>query len=249
MKLVRPHQILCFLRNPAVLRGQKFRTHRCVQHIKKHIRQLLFPACIRIVADQMADQGLGNRPIDTIHGHVIAVIGSPSQRKLRHVTGSYYQTSHLIGNIHEDLGSFPGLAVFIGHIMPVHIMTDIFKMACHRFPYINFTKFRPHLSRQSAGIIISPVRGPEAGHGYAMYAGPGYLKTVKCPHGHQQSQRGVKSSRQSYHCFTASRVLQALLKAHGLNGKNLLTAPVSLSLIPGHKGSRVHIPKHITAWL
>ena len=72
MKLVRPHQILCFLRNPAVLRGQKFRTHRCVQHIKKHIRQLLFPACIRIVADQMADQGLGNRPIDTIHGHVIA---------------------------------------------------------------------------------------------------------------------------------------------------------------------------------
>ena len=166
----------------------------------------------------MTDQGLGNRPIDTIHGHVVAVIGSPSQGKLRHVSGSNYQASHLIGDIHENLGSFSGLAVLIGHIMFVHIMADIFKMVCHRLPDINFAEFCPHLSGQGAGIIISPVCGPEAGHGYAMYAGPGDPEAVKSPHSYQQSQRGVKPSRQSYHCFMASRVLQTLLKTHGLNG-------------------------------
>ena len=97
-------------------------------------------------------------------------------------------------------------------------MADIFKMVCHRLPDINFAEFCPHLSGQGAGIIISPVCGPEAGHGYAMYAGPGDPEAVKSPHSYQQSQRGVKPSRQSYHCFMASRVLQTLLKTHGLNG-------------------------------
>ena len=119
MEFIRPNQVLCFLGNLSVLRGQQFRAYRGVQHIQKHVCQFLFPAGIRIVADQVAHQGLW-------HGRI-----HPAQGQFRHVPGADYKPSHLVGNIHKDLGPFPGLAVLIGHVVIVHVLSNVRKMLAY----------------------------------------------------------------------------------------------------------------------
>ena len=46
--------------------------------------------------------------------------------------------AHLVCNIHENLGTLPGLTVLISHIMNRNVMTNIFKMSCYRCLDINF---------------------------------------------------------------------------------------------------------------
>ena len=83
MKLVRSHEIFRLLRDLSVLRRQKLRRYRRVQHIRQYRAKLLIPAGIRVVAHQVAHQRLRNGGIDRIHGHVIAVVRRPAECKLQ----------------------------------------------------------------------------------------------------------------------------------------------------------------------
>ena len=82
MKLIRSHQIFCLLRNLTVLRRQKLRTYRCIQHIQQNLLKLFIPAGVRIVLYQMAHQRFRYRGVDTVHGHVVSVIRRPAKSKL-----------------------------------------------------------------------------------------------------------------------------------------------------------------------
>ena len=87
----------------------------------------------------MAHQRLWHRYIDTIHGHVISIVGSPAQCQLGHITGTDDHAGGLIGNIHEDLGTLSCLRVFIGHIMYAAVMPDIPEMNVNCFFNIYFS--------------------------------------------------------------------------------------------------------------
>ena len=80
----------------------------------------------------MTYQCLRNGNIHAVHGHVIAIVGSPAKSQLRHVTGSDHHAAHLVGDIHQDLGTLSGLSVFVGHIMDRNVVADILKMTGHR---------------------------------------------------------------------------------------------------------------------
>ena len=82
MQLVGAYQVLCLLGYLSILRGQKLRAYRGIKHVQKHLRKLLLPAGIGIIAHQMADQRLRHRGVDAVHGHVVSVVGGPAQGQL-----------------------------------------------------------------------------------------------------------------------------------------------------------------------
>ena len=78
MQLVRPHQILRLLGDHTVHRRKQLRAHGRIQHIPKHFRKLPVLTGIRIIFYQMPHQRLRHSGVDTVHGHVISIIGSPA---------------------------------------------------------------------------------------------------------------------------------------------------------------------------
>ena len=88
VQLIGADQILGFLGDFAILRGQKFRAYRSVQNVKKHFLQLFLAAGVCIVADKMSHQSLGNGSVHAVHGHVVAIVGGPSKCKLGKISGT-----------------------------------------------------------------------------------------------------------------------------------------------------------------
>ena len=69
---------------------------------------------------------------------MVAVIGRPSERKLRHIARSDDHAIRLISDIHEYLCAFPRLSVFISNVMVITFLPDIPEMNRHRFFNIDF---------------------------------------------------------------------------------------------------------------
>ncbi len=166
MQLIRPYQILCFLRNAAILGRQKFRAYRCVQHVQQNPGKLRVPAGIRIVTHQMAHQSLWDSSVYSIHGHMIPIVGCPPKGQLGHIPCSHCQTAVLIRNIHQNFSSLSGLCIFIGYIIPLRILSNIPEMGHNRLLNIDFPQSSSQLLCKLTGILIGPARGAKAGHGY-----------------------------------------------------------------------------------
>ena len=195
MKLIGAHQILRLLGNGSVvLRRKQLRAYRGIENIEQHRFQLLLPAGIRIVADQMADQSLRHRGVHPVHGHMVAIIGSPSESQLRHISRSDYHASRLIGNIHENLGPLSGLRIFVGHIVDGRIVVNVAEMDVYGVLNVHLQKCGSQLLRQQAGVMVSSVCGSKAGHGDRINLflwKAGHLEGLHC---HQKSQGGVKTA-------------------------------------------------------
>ena len=115
MQLIRSNQFFCLLTDFSVFWRQKLRRNRRTQYIEQNFTQSLRRTlCLK--RGQIAHEGLGNGSVDPIHGHVIAVIGRPAQRKLGQISGSNHQPALLIGNIHQQIGALTRLCIFKGHI-------------------------------------------------------------------------------------------------------------------------------------
>ena len=115
---------------------------------------------------------------------MIAVVGRPAQRQLRHVSGSDDHAAALVGNVHEHLRPLSCLAVLIGHRMIRRIMTDVREMLVYRRPDIDFLQVRSQDPRQLTGIGVRPIRGAEAGHGHSRDEGPLQRKKIEGPRRH-----------------------------------------------------------------
>ena len=81
-----------------------------------------------VIAHQILDERLGNATIDTIHRHVVAVVGGPTECQLREVACAYHQCVAFVGKIHEYLCTLAGLRILIGGIVDGGIVTNILKM-------------------------------------------------------------------------------------------------------------------------
>ena len=149
----------------------------------------------------MTYQRLRYRRIDAVHRHVVPVIGRPSKRQLGHIAGADHQTSVFIGNIHQHLGTLPGLGIFIGHAVVLGIMADILKMPAYRCRDRYFPKRRSQFSRHLAGVLIGPVCRPKTRHGHCRNTFPVQGQGVKGFCSHQKGQRGIQSAGNSHHCM------------------------------------------------
>ncbi len=199
MQLVGTHYVLRLLGNLPVAGRQKLGAYRSGKHVQQNLAKPLVPASIRIIAHQMTHQSLWHGDVHAVHGHVVAVICSPPQGKLRHVASAYDHASHSVRHVHEDLRPLPGLTVFIGHVVDILVLTHVPEVEPHRLGYGDLHKLRPDGANQAHRIFVGPVRGAESRHGDGHYAPSVKTGQIEGLRRHQQCQGGIQPARNPHH--------------------------------------------------
>ena len=106
MQFIRSHEIFRLLLDLTVLvcryqLGRDGGIHNVKQCVCSHLTS--------DISHQMTDERLRNTRIHTVHRHVVAVIGRPSQSEFREVTSTHDNGILLVGHIHQDLRTLAGL--------------------------------------------------------------------------------------------------------------------------------------------
>ena len=168
MQFVRTDQVFCFLADVAILVCRyQFGADRCVHDIQQGSLGWFVDNAVGHPLDQMFHQRLGDRGVDAIHAHVVAVVRGPSQSQFRQVAGSHYHAIHLVSHIHQNLRTFACLCVFIRHIMVGHVEIQVLEMLYAGLFDADFSQGYPQAFHKVDGIGVSTVGGSEAGHGHA----------------------------------------------------------------------------------
>ena len=147
---------------------------------------------------QVADKGLGHAGIHTIHRHVVTIIGSPSQCQFREVSRTNDDGIFLVCYIHQDLRTFTGLGILVGHIMHLLIMAYILKMLGHSLGNTDFTDSHAQCLHQFNGVIVRTIRRSEAWHRDTYDTLSIEVEFVESLHRHKKCQRGVKAATDAY---------------------------------------------------
>ena len=98
MKLIGPNKVLGFLVNFAFrIRRQKLRADRRIKYIQQDSGGCLIDfICMCNPVYQHANQCFGYSCVYAIHGHMVAVISCPAERKFGKVTCTDYKTIGLV---------------------------------------------------------------------------------------------------------------------------------------------------------
>ena len=59
---------------------------------------------------------------------MVAVIGRPAECQFGEIAGPYDESVLLVGDIHQQLGPFACLAVFVSHVVDGRIVVDVAEM-------------------------------------------------------------------------------------------------------------------------
>ena len=188
----------------------------------------------------MAHQRLGDAHVDVIHRHVVAVIGRPSQSQLRQVARAKHEAIHLIGEIHQYLGALTRLAVLIGHVVVLGVMTDIFEVLHHSSRNADFMKRHAERLDHLTGIGIGAVGRAETRHRDGMDVLAVTAHAVKRTHSHQQCKSRVQSARHAHDNRGNAREVQPAHETSRLDGDDFLTARVQAVILGGDKGQTAH---------
>jgi hypothetical protein len=124
--------------------------------------------------------------------------------------------------------------------MVFRVLSDIPEMRKNRVLDIDLLKGSSQLLCHGQGIAVGAVRCPKAGHGDSQDLISGKAQHVKSSGCHQKSQGGIQSSGDPYDRTGSAGVLHALFKPHGLDGEDLLAAPVPLPMVLRDKWSRIN---------
>ena len=238
VQLVGPHQVLRLLGDLPLHGGQQLRGDGGIQNILQHVVEGLVLAGVvpGKIAHQMAHQGLGDGGVDAVHAHMVAVVGAPAQRQLTEVAGADDNAAGLVGDVHENLGALPGLAVFKGDGVVFHIVADVLEVAADTVGNVDGAQGRAHLFGKDDGVIFGAVGGAEAGHGDGDdLAG----RAVQHLHGkarNQDGQGGIQAAGKADDGGPGAGMLHALLEAQRCDKQNLAAALVPVRLTLGHEG-------------
>ena len=87
------------------------------------------------MAHEITYEGLRYACVHTIHRHMVAVVGGPSERQLRQITCADDQPVFRIGQIHQYLRAFACLRVFVNYVVIAFLVPDVVKVAldCESF--------------------------------------------------------------------------------------------------------------------
>ena len=195
--------------------------------------------------DQITDQGFGDTGVNAIHRHVIAVIGSPAQRQFGKIPGTDDNPTQLVGKVHQNLGAFPGLGIFIGDIVKFDGVADIVKVSGTGRDYRNLMEAGAESFDQGDGVIIGTVGGAKARHCDGMNFFSGNIKAVTDTDTNQQSHGRVQSPGDPHHHRGIADMGQAGGQTDGLNVKYFF-APFTAAIgISRNKGLGIDLPVKI----
>ena len=152
MNLIGAEGILGLLRYLSVfVRREQFGADRSREYLAEHLAELASPL-VRNEIDEISHERLGHGAVDSVHAHVVAVVGGPAQGQLGQVAGADDQSAVLIGDVHEHLGPLPGLAVFKGDVMVLHALSDVGEMSPHRLGDVDDLQRGTHPLRQQLRV-------------------------------------------------------------------------------------------------
>ena len=114
--------------------------------------------------DEVLDQCLGNGAVDAIIGHVVGIVGAPSEGQFGEVACADDEAVALVGYIHENLGTLSGLTVLISHIVVVGVVTDVFEMLDASIFDADFLDGDIKRLHQRDGICVGTVCRTETRH-------------------------------------------------------------------------------------
>ena len=240
MQLIGAHQILRLLGDFAVHRGQKLRTDGGGQNVLQGRGQFPVLRAVGFVFHQIPHQRFGHRGVDRVHGHVVAVVRGPAQGQFGKIAGADGNAPQLVGKVHQYLGAFPGLTVFIGNVPGLGGYANVLKMLIHRRADGNFHKFRAQPFRNDLGVGTGAGGGAEAGHGDGGNALVIQSAKIKGPGRHQQRQGAVQSAGNRHRRPAAVNVGQPGSQGVGLNVQNFLAAGLPPGRVRRHKGHGVN---------
>ena len=238
MELVGAHQVLRLLGDLPLDGGQQLRGDGGIQNIIQHGGELGILSLLVVgdEAHQMPHQRLGDAGVDGVVAHMIAVVGAPAQRQLTEVAGADDQAPGGVGDVHEHLGALPGLAVFKGDGVVVHIVADVLEVTADTARDVHRPQRAAQPLRQQHRVGLGAVRGAEARHG----DGDDVLRrTVQHLHGKgrdEHGQGGVQSAGQAHHRGLGAGVLHALLEAQRRHAQYLAAPLGAALLVLRHKG-------------
>ena len=128
------YKIFRFLLDIAVFIGRnQFRTNWSVDDVEKSGATVFIHIIRCDIADEMADESLGNAGVYSIHRHVVAVVCRPSKGEFAKVASTDNHTVYLICIIHKNLCALASLTILVCHIMHRDVVTDILEMLCDTF--------------------------------------------------------------------------------------------------------------------
>ena len=106
MEFVWTHKVFGLLFDISQFVGRnEFRRDRGIHDVEQRLRSHL----ARDIGNEVTDERLGHTGIDTIHRHVISIIGGPSQSEFGEVACADNDRILLVGNVHQDLRTFASL--------------------------------------------------------------------------------------------------------------------------------------------
>ena len=118
VQFVWTHEVFGLLRYVALLVGRnELRTDRSVEDVEQDLLRTLIDTAQCHPLDEVLDQGLGDAHIDRIHRHVVAIVGTPAEGKLREVTSADDDAACLVAHVHEYLCALASLTVLVSHVM------------------------------------------------------------------------------------------------------------------------------------
>ena len=238
MELIGPHQVLRPLADLALDGGQQLRGDGGVQNVLQHVVEGL--VALRVVPGQvphqMPHQGLGDGGVDAVHTHVVAVVGAPAQGQLAEVAGADDDAAGGVGDVHQHLCALPGLAVFKGDRVVLHLVADVPEVAADGVRNVHGPQGGAQLLRQDDGVVFRAVGGAEAGHGDGHDVRHGPVQHLHGKAGDQHRQGGVQPAGEAHHGGLRPGVLQPLLQSQRGDQQNLPAAGVPVLLALGDEG-------------
>ena len=242
MQLIGADQILGPLGNFSVPVGrQQLGGNRGGQHIPQGGGQPVLPGLRGTVGapgHHVAHKRFGDRGVDPVHRHMVAVVGRPAQCQLRKIPGSHHQTAAVVGQIHQHLGAFPRLAVLIGDVAVVGVVADVGKVPLYRPGNAHTAEIGSQLPAQHGCVVLGTLGGAKAGHGHRKNIGVRALQQIHGTGGRQQGQGGIQPAGNTDDGLGRPGAPQPLGKPFGLDVQNRLAACVPLVRVGRDKRMR-----------
>ena len=142
----------------------------------------------------MAHKRLGHARVDGVHAHVVAVIGSPTERQLRQVARADDKTASLVGQIHQNLRTLAGLAVLVGHVLHGRIVLNVLEVLLHSRMDRNLAEAHTQVAGKRLSIGLGAMRRAKTWHGDRRDTRARQPQHIEGTHGHKQCQRGVQAT-------------------------------------------------------
>ena len=193
-------------------------------------------------AHQVSHKRLRNAGVHRVHGHVVAIVRRPAERKLRKITGTHHDTVLLVGHIHKNLRSFACLRILIGNILKLRVLANVGEVLRHGLADRNLQGCHAQLRHQVGSIRMRSRRRAESRHRDTYNPFPVPAELVESQDRHYQCQCAVQSAGNADNGSLRMDMSEPCREANYLDISNFATPLVTLSRIARNKRMRVYMP-------